>query len=402
MLFQPHDRRIFTSGRCAEDHARETNGVVTAAISARYQSTSGATSLDINGFDGTAWYTLNVPFTIQAAPLSLTTSLMFSNWDSTSHKAGTASINAATVGGTAPFTYTWTVNGTPTLGSYVLSTPVSSSPLALTLTVTDSSPVPQTATKSLTIPAAPMLSEALLHAAVLRHVAALNDFAAVLAAQGVDNSYIAGLVQSQSGMTAAQYAQISARATSYTSAVAAANASYASQTRALHAQGLTAKDATGSTLAALQTTAGTASALPATWLGYLQADLGTSGFNQLDTYAWNNVAPLLRGCEEVCEGQDIRFSVYTDIEIDPGSGAIYGVATAQVSGFDVTHFDEPEIRFDYVAMDGASSYVESGYSGFEEEVTVQGSASQPGAYKISAAATATGDLYGLTWLARRK
>jgi len=88
------------------NNALETYGVVTATVSANYQAAPVLTTANINGFDGTTWYTLGAQFTVTTPPLTASASLMFSHANSTTHTAQLATIRAATSGGAAPFTYT--------------------------------------------------------------------------------------------------------------------------------------------------------------------------------------------------------------------------------------------------------------------------------------------------------
>jgi hypothetical protein len=138
--------------------------------------------------------------------------------------------------------------------------------------------------------------------------------------------------------------------------------------------------------------------MPTTYLGYLQSDLGATAFNQLDTWAWQNLSPQIDICTDDCGGGfDMGFSVSTFITIDAPNLQVVGTASAVLYGFDENEeeYGEPDIRFDTLTMDGADVQTSSaaGDGPFEVNYNLLGSLSYSGVYTIAGSATATVELW---------
>jgi len=306
----------------------------------------------------------------------------------------------------------------PAVASYAAYASNTSTPLTLTLTVTDSSPTPQSATIRMTLPPAPALSEPTLHTALLAHVAGLSDFASRLAAANQSPTFIQGLVLSriaqlnQGQLTQAQYNAVTARAMQLRSNVNTYQSNYYAAIAPFHALGESAQSAAAS----LSATYAAASALPATYYGYLQSDLGPS-FTVLDNYAWQYVAPQVLWCDpsqdQGCTcwsdpngdcgnppgggggaGSPV-LSAYSEIEIDPASQQIQGTAQAWVSGYDSTQLLDPGTTSVDATMDGGTGIASVSIGPFAASEELWGKASSSGNYGIYANATVSGAMF--TW-----
>ena len=358
---------------------------MTATISASYLATPGVTSLWINAYDGTSWFSLNLSFTVTAPPLTVTTSLMFFNpGQAATHLAQQFNVTARTSGGVPPFTYSWSPS--PQTNSSVFSGTASATATVLALTVTDSSGAPPTTT-SVAVPAALALPDALLETAVLQHALNLSDFAAQIQAGGGNNAYILGLLQSQTGLSATQAATVQTQATDYRNSLTSLKGSYSSLTASLHKQGLNAHNAQST----LRPTYTSESALPATALANLQSALTSSAFNQLDSWAWANLAPQIEWCTTDCD-TPVVFSVFSDIVPDPTTGCVTATASAILSGFDPNGDDgDSSVSLDMSVLGPAGTSGILGLDQFEVDLELDVPANQPGTYTVTAFGSATFD-----------
>jgi hypothetical protein len=368
----------------------ETYGSVTANISAASSAALGSGTIWIQGYDGSSAFTTSIAYTVTAPTLSAISSVMYSRADPNTHLAGNATIAVAIFGGLPPFT---TVFATPntaqtcsaatncTTPTFGMSAPWSAT--TVNVTVSDSSATPQTVSLTVNVPAPPQLPEQLLHAAVLLHMGALNDFAAHIAAEGEDNTYISTLIPAQSGMTEAQYNALLTQASSFRNAVANLNSSHNSYIALLHKAGQDAANANNVYSSQLQSNAATASALPSTYLGILQND-PAGYFSLLDSWAWRYAAPQLEwgtGSEGIGY---LSVSAMITLNQGPGAPEMEGDASVVISGFDSSQpANWDALTTLNVSMTGTNGY-EGGSESYETDATLFGPANQSGTYTITA------------------
>ena len=320
----------------------ETYGTVIATISASATAPLGPFTLKILGNDGSplpqASLTLSVTVT-PPLPLSVTTSVIYSNIDPVAHTGTTATLVAYPAGGMGPYSYQWSGGGGTWSGNR-MTMGAPSAAVTGTLTVTDSSsPARQTVSVVQTIPVSPVVTEDALYAAVLNRIWAVENFGNGLDAKGTGGSYFHNLILSQANLqqpilTPAQYASLVTLAMNYRAEQTNDAISYRTIKGGLKGAQPQSVPSVQASLLAL-----TANQLARTtrYLTQVQAQTGLgnpAAPTAFDTYAWSNYAPSVE-CEGGGGGSGgDSAQIYLDNYLgqDPGTLEMEATADAWIAG----------------------------------------------------------------------
>ena len=273
--------------------------------------------------------------TLTGGALNVTSSVVYSNIDPVAHTGTTATLVANATGGVGPYSYSWSGGGGFTGNRLTMTAPAS--PVNGTLTVTDSSSPPLTASAAVTIPVSPVVSDAALHVAVLGRITASQHFANNIKPGSSGVAWFQNLVLNEANrqgavLSPAGYASLMTEAKKLNAAITSDAGTYRGVLDTPGSGGLAQMAQAGSQLQNLaQTPLGTPGhpGYAAQYLANVQADLG-SDFGGFDNFAWSNYAPDV----EYDFGGDGTGVLYTSHYLleDPGAGALWTSATAWLEG----------------------------------------------------------------------
>jgi len=225
-----------------------TSDVVALTVTASAAASTGSSFyLPVAGWDGVSPFSvgLSSPFvvTVNGSPLSISSSVRYSIVNAQTHIPNVTTLTATAMGGVPPYTYT--LSRDISWGPVQSAAPLQYSMAQVTsdrhalLTVTDSSPSPQTVAKNVLIPVPQAYPDSMLHSAVLGRVSAVESLAASLQAQGADPSGVWNAIQSQLGITPTQYGNLVPVAAQLQAAHAGIKTPAVSAVNSLHQAGYT-------------------------------------------------------------------------------------------------------------------------------------------------------------------
>ena len=336
------------------DNGYETYGVVAVSLTAASAAPTGSLSFSLLASDGTSSYTLNQPIAVSVptTPLAATAILSYSSLGTLTNML------AGIQGGTPPYMYSWSGNwstipitsGT-TDGTFQgtvllrLQTPTGAGN-TLTVTVTDSSPVPQTAHSTAGVISNPTLSDDDLYASAFRRVLGLEDFGNRLDALGFDSTYIRSLIPQAAGLTPSQYALVKSNAQTYVGNLAPVYSSRKQIVAGMVASGRTPLTANAADIANWSAAVAAGNGLAAAQRAHLQSDLGAA-YSAFDSYVRTSIAPqvtfqpLERCIDCLPEGTTPSLLTAGYLDIDTISGMVQadGWAEIVVRGASPTNYD---------------------------------------------------------------
>jgi hypothetical protein len=218
------------------------------------------------------------PPPIAPAPLSVGTSVYYTNVNPATKTPTVAILTVTPAGGTQPYhsalsnDISWGPVQQVTSLEYSISGFTSNR--HATLTVTDSSSPPQTFVTNVFVPAPQPYPDAYLHAAVLDRISAVEQLAGSLIAQGADPSGVRSTIQRQLGIGSTQYGSLVTLASQLQAGHLSNAAAARSAINSLHSSGLTVENATPAARSALDAAFTSDAALPATYQSSVAALLG--------------------------------------------------------------------------------------------------------------------------------
>ena len=195
------------------DGGKATYGTATATISAANTVVpNNGFSIPVDSSDGALSVSFPVGVQIVAAPLGVTYSVAYSNISSATKRGTVAVLTPRITGGTPPFTVTGTGLGAQSGTTFTTN---GQADVTGTLTVTDTSGA--VATVAATIPAAPVVSDAILASMAMERILAFESQAAQLVARGKDDSALRAAFLAAAKISAMDYAGLRNMAVSYKS-----------------------------------------------------------------------------------------------------------------------------------------------------------------------------------------
>ena len=195
------------------DGGKATYGTATATISAANAVVpNNGFSIPVDSSDGALSVSFPVGVQIVAAPLGVTYSVAYSNISPATKRATAAVLTPRLTGGTPPFTVTGTGLGAQSGTTFTTN---GSADAVGTLTVTDASGT--VVTVAATIPAAPVVPDAILASMAMERILAFESQAAQLVARGKDDSALRAAFLAAAKISAMDYAGLRNMAVSYKS-----------------------------------------------------------------------------------------------------------------------------------------------------------------------------------------
>ncbi len=276
---------------------------------------AGPVSLVVNSWDGVSAYSyaFSIPVTVNGPPLSVSTSVRYTMVNQQTQIPSVTTLTEAATGGVPPYTFTLSrdISSGPVQSAVPLQYLMSgfTSDRHALLTVTDSSASPQTVTKNLLIPvrrSKPPGYSAQTACASSRNLGG-GVAGGVPSGAGADPSGVRNAIQSELGITAAQYGNTQIGSQSGLVLLASRlQASHAGNVTAskgainsFHGGGSTARTASSAALNTLASSYTSDAALSAVYAPEVLNTVGGTPYSGsgYDANAWQLLGPYLGSCD---------------------------------------------------------------------------------------------------------
>ena len=365
------------------DGGKATYGTATATISAANTVVpNNGFSIPVDSSDGALSVSFPVGVQIVAAPLGVTYSVAYSK----TAQGISATLTPKIKGGTPPFTVTGTGLGSQSGNTFTTN---GAADAVGTLTVTDTSGA--VVAIAATIPAAPVVPDAVLASMAMRRIGALEDFASSLVAQGRSDAALRSAFLASMRVSAGDYAGLKNVAMQYRSARAASKAGAGLALKPLLAKGYTPENAPVALAeaAALRTYYSQALGLAGAWAPQFSVLPGAAAMKAAIIGPAGPDGGVGTGCDECGY---VRLYTTADVQMDPGSGLVLASAEAEL---DFTGPADPALTLSTQVdgfLSGPTNPLGSGYGRDTcgpgcAEIYVSGQASATGDYVFSATGT---------------